>query len=309
MNKKITPGLYGTIDIGTKSVKAIVVEFDSKGNKRLLNTASVDLAPFDTFVNEEEYNQQITEAISNLTNNLDLQKCRKIISLFYNRDLQVKLLDLPSSVKADQLAQVLPWEAKKLLSPHYKEEPFTYSYCITRGNPLSIALAVVPLPLLNAHLKRFENTGIKPDSVYTDVFSTLALQPIVDIAGLPALSIVNFGHTGTHLNIFSAGKLKFYRYIPTGTSELTNPPRENELEMFSQKIRFSFDYFRAVSKLNQVDALFFMGGGSARPEVLNYEQIYFSPKNINYVDVSSEIEIIPVISVNINDNITTESNL
>ena len=85
MNKKITPGLYGTIDIGTKSVKAIVVEINSKGNKRLLNTSNVDLAPFDTFVNEEEYNQQITEAISNLTNNLDLQKCRKIISLFYNR--------------------------------------------------------------------------------------------------------------------------------------------------------------------------------------------------------------------------------
>ena len=309
MNKKLTPGLYGTIDIGTKSVKAIVVEFDSKGNKRLLNTASVELAPFDTFVNEEEYNQQITEAISNLAKNLDLQKCRKIISLFYNRDLQVKLLDLPSSVKSDQLDQVLPWEAKKLLSPHYKEEPFTYSYCITRGNPLSIALAVVPLPLLNAHLKHFENTGIKPDSVYTDVFSTLALQPIVDIAGLPALSIVNFGHTGTHLNIFSAGKLKFYRYIPTGTSELTNPPRENELEMFSQKIRFSFDYFRAVSKLNQVDALFFMGGGSAIPEVLNYEQSYFSPTKINSVDVSSEIDISPVLSVNINDNLNPENNI
>ena len=308
MNKKLTPGLYGTIDIGTKSVKAIVIEINSKG-KRLLKTESVDLTPFDTFVKEEEYNKQITEAISNLANSLDLQKCKKIISLFYNRDLQVKLLDLPSSVKADQLDQVLPWEAKKLLSPHYKEGPFTYSYCITRGNPLSIALAVVPLPLLNAHLKLFENTGIKPDSVYTDVFSSLSLQPIVDIAGLPALSIVNFGHSGTHLNIFSAGKLKFYRYIPTGTSELTNPPRENELEMFSQKIRFSFDYFRAVSKLNQVDALFFMGGGSAIPEVLNYEQNYFSPTKINSVDVSSEIDISPILSVNIGDNINSENNL
>ena len=308
MNKKLNPGLYGTIDIGTKSVKAIIIEVNNN-NKRLLKTESIDLAPYDTFVNEEEYNQQINNAISNLAKKLDMHKCKKIISLFYNRDLQVKLIDFPSSVKAEQLNQVLPWEAKKLLSTHYKEEAYTYSYCITRGNPLSVALAVIPLPLLNAHLKLFENTGIKPDTVYTDVFATLALQPIVDIAGLPALSIVNFGHSGTHLNIFSMGKLKFYRYIPTGTSEMTNPPKESELEMFSQKIRFSFDYFRAVSKLSQVDALFFMGGGSSLTDVLNYEQNYFSPTKINSLDISSEIDISPVISTSSNDSINTDNNI
>lgn len=308
MKNNITPGLYGTIDIGTKSVKAILIEVTNK-EKRLLNIEEVDIASFDTFMNEEEYNKQITEAIAKLAKSLDLFKCKKIISLFYNRDLQVKLLDFPNTVKQEQFSQILPWEAKKILSPHFKDQEFTYSYAVIRGNPLSIALAVVPLQLLNSHLSLFEGTGIKPDSVYTDVFSTLSLQSIVDIAGLPALSIVNFGFSGTHLNIFSAGKLKFYRYIPSGVSEMTNPPRESELEMYSQKIRFSFDYFRAVSKLNQVDALFFMGGGSSIPDVLGFEQNYFSPTKINALDISSEIDISPVIPTVNQDNIKVDNNL
>ena len=302
MSKKPTPGLYGVIDIGTKTVKAIVIEVSNK-SQRLLNIESIDLAAFDTFTDEEKYDDQIRDAISKLTESLNLNRCKKIISLFYNRELQVKLIDFPNTVGTEQLNQVLPWEAKKLLSPHYKDEQFTYSYCVTRGNPLSIALAVVPIPLLNNHLKLFDKTGIKPDSVYTDVFATLALQPIIDIAGLPALSVVNFGYSGTHLNIFSAGKLKFYRYIPTGSSEMTSPPKENELEMYSQKIRFSFDYFRAVSKLNQVDALFFMGGGTAISNVLTYEQNYFSPTKISALDISSRIDISPVFSANINDGV------
>ena len=301
MNKKLTNGLYATIDIGSKSVKAIVIELNNK-EKRLLKTQSIDLATPDTFKSEEEYNQQITDAISKLAKELNLSKCQKIISLFYNRDLQVKLLDLPNAVKIEQLNQMLSWEAKKLLSSHYKEEEFAYSYCITKENPISLVLAVTPMSLLNAHLKLFNNTGIKPDSVYTDVFASLALQPIVDIAGLPALSIVDFGYSGTHLNIFSAGKLRFYRYIPTGTSEISSSPNEGELEMYSQKIRFSFDYFRAVSKLSQVDALFFMGGGSTNPDIMKYEQSYFAPTKINYVDISSAIDISPAISEKLDES-------
>ncbi|MBR4571555.1 MAG: hypothetical protein IKO19_12930 [Candidatus Riflebacteria bacterium] len=308
MTKKLNPGLYATIDIGTKSVKAVVIEVNDK-SKRLLNAESIELAAFDTFTNEDDYKKQITDSISKLVEKLDLTKCQKVISLFYNREFQVKLIDFPNNVKLEQLNQMLFWEAKKLLSSHYKEKEFSYSYCITRGNPLSVVLAVVPQTLLDAHLKLFENTGITPTSVYTDVFSSLALQPIIDIAGLPALSIVNFGHSGTHLNIFSAGKLKFYRFIPTGTAEMSNPPRENELEVYSQKIRFSFDYFRAVSKLTQVDALFFMGGGSAIPNVLNFEQNYFSPTKINALDVSSEIDISPIISVSFNEEVNTENSL
>ena len=63
MTKKLNPGLYATIDIGTKSVKAVVIEVNDK-SKRLLNAESIELAAFDSFTNEEDYNKQITYGLS-----------------------------------------------------------------------------------------------------------------------------------------------------------------------------------------------------------------------------------------------------
>ena len=127
MNKTITSGLYAAIDIGTKSVKAIVIEVNLN-SKRLLKTQSIDLDIIDNLATENSYKNQVSKAISKLTEDLELSKCQKIVTLFYNRDLQVKLLDLPSTVNIDQLDQILPWEAKKLLSSHYKEEEYVYLF-------------------------------------------------------------------------------------------------------------------------------------------------------------------------------------
>lgn len=305
MKKKVASGLYASIDIGSTSVKAVVVEVTDK-NKRLLKAESEPLNPANSFGSEEEYNQHVSEAITKLVKSLELDKCKKISSLYNSRELQVKLIDLPNQVTVDQLDSVLVWEAKKLLSSHYKDQEFAFAYSVIKENPITVALAVIPQILLEQHLYLFENSGIKPESVYSDVFTADALRPIVDLAGLPALSIVNFGYTGSHLQIFSTGKLKFYRFIPSGVAEMSDPPTESELEMYSQKIRFSFDYFRAVSKLSQVDTMYFMGGGSQFKEVIPYAQNYFSPTKVYPLDISSAIDISPVISSVMNENTTAQ---
>lgn len=305
MKKKTASGLYASIDIGSTSVKAVVVEVTDK-NKRLLKAESEPLNAANSFSSEEEYNIHVSDAIAKLAKSLQLDKCKKISSLYYNRELQVKLIDLPNQVTVDQLDSVLVWEAKKLLSSHYKDKEFAFSYSVIKENPITVALAVIPQILLESHLYLYERAGIKLQAVYSDVFTADALRPIVDFAGLPALSIVNFGNTGSHLQIFSTGKLKFYRYIPTGTAEMSDPPTEGELEMYSQKIRFSFDYFRAVSKLSQVDTMYFMGGGSQFKEVIPFAQNYFAPTKVYPLDISSAIDISPVISSAMNENTTAK---
>jgi hypothetical protein len=164
---------------------------------------------------------------------------------------------------------------------------------------------VIPQNLLEKFLELFEKAGINVSSIYAEVFASHTLKETVDHTGLPALSIINFGHSGTHLQIFSAGELRFYRFIPSGMAEMSQPPTENELEMYSQKIRFSFDYFRAVSKLNQIDAVFFMGGGAAQPNILPFERSYFNPTRINIVDISSQVDISPILP-EIGDNSPAE---
>lgn len=294
MKSKNQNGLYVAFDIGTVSIKAAVLEVNDNG-QRLAAIEEEALKPVSAFPGEDEHRQQVIEALKNIASRLPLNQVRSVSALFANRELQVKIIELPNMVQNDQVGKILNWEAKKLLSPNFREEPYAFSYRIIRSNPFVVALAVIPQRLLEKFAETFEAAGIKIDGAYGEVFAAQALKDIIDISGAPALSIVNLGQTGTHLQIFSAGELKFYRYIPSGMSEMSIPPKTNELEMYSQKIRFSFDYFRAVSKLNQIDCIYFMGGGAAQPDILPFERSYFSPSRINIVDISSGVDISPML--------------
>lgn len=294
MKKKSQNGLYVAFDIGTVSIKAAVIEVSEKG-RRLATIEEELLKPLSAYPGEDEYRLQLTEALKNLASRLPMQQCQSVSALYANREMQVKIIELPGQVMPEQLDKLLNWEAKKLLSPTFREEPYSFAYKVLRKNPYTIALAVIPQRLLERFSELFTNAGIELDGAFGELFSAHSLKEIVDISGLPAMSIVNFGHSGTHLQIFSAGEMKFYRFIPSGMSEMSDPPKENELEMYSQKIRFSFDYFRAVSKLTQIDNLYFMGGGAAQPGVLPFERNYFNPTRVNIVDISSGIDISPIL--------------
>ncbi|MEW6711652.1 MAG: hypothetical protein AB1403_17655 [Candidatus Riflebacteria bacterium] len=294
MKKTPQDGLYAAFDLGSFSIKAAVVEVNNS-TPRLAAIEEDNLKAIGDFPSEEEYRVYLIETLQGLASRLPLKNCRKISVLFSNREMQVKIVELPNQVQSDQIEKILNWEAKKLLSPAFRDEPFSYSYRVIKENPYTVALAVIPQRLLEKFIELFELAKIDVDAAYAEVFAAHSLEEAVDQTGLPALSIVNFGHSGTHLQIFSAGELRFYRFIPSGMSEMSQPPKDNELEMYSQKIRFSFDYFRAVSKLSQIDALFFMGGGAASPNILPFERSYFNPARINIVDVSSHIDISPVL--------------
>ncbi|MFZ5953209.1 MAG: hypothetical protein ACOYXC_21070 [Candidatus Rifleibacteriota bacterium] len=294
MKKTPQDGLYAAFDLGSFSIKAAVVEVNNS-TPRLAAIEEDNLKAIGDFPSEEEYRVYLIETLQGLASRLPLKNCRKISVLFSNREMQVKIVELPNQVQSDQIEKILTWEAKKLLSPAFRDEPFSYSYRVIKENPYTVALAVIPQRLLEKFIELFELAKIDVDAAYAEVFAAHSLEEAVDQTGLPALSIVNFGHSGTHLQIFSAGELRFYRFIPSGMSEMSQPPKDNELEMYSQKIRFSFDYFRAVSKLSQIDALFFMGGGAASPNILPFERSYFNPARINIVDISSHIDISPVL--------------
>ncbi|PKL42545.1 MAG: hypothetical protein CVV41_13410 [Candidatus Riflebacteria bacterium HGW-Riflebacteria-1] len=287
-------GLYAAFDIGTAAIKAAIIEITDSG-KRIATIEEEVLKPIGEFPGEEEHRLHVIESLKSLAGRLPIKDCRHVAALYSNRELQVKIIELPGQVQIEQIDKILNWEAKKLLSPNFREEPYAFAYKLVRKNPYMVALAVIPQRLLERFADMFEVAGINLESMYGEVFAADALKEIVDISGLPAMSIVNFGHSGTHLQIFAAGELRFYRFIPSGMSEMTIPPTDNEFEMFAQKIRFSFDYFRAISKLNQIDSVFFMGGGAALQGAMPFSRTYFNPSRVNIVDTSSGIDISPIL--------------
>jgi hypothetical protein len=294
MKNNMQDGLYAAFDLGSASLKASVIEI-TDSRPRLAVIEEDSLKQITDFPDEQEYRVHLIESLQNISSRIPLKECRKISVLFSHREMQVKVIELPGQIEGDQIEKVLTWEAKKLLAPTFRDEPYAFTYKIIKQSPYTIALAVIPQRLLEKHIELFEDAGITVNNAFAEVFAAHSLKDSIDNTGLPALSIVNFGNSGTHLQIFSTGDLRFYRYIPSGLSELSDPPKDNELEMYSQKIRFSFDYFRAVSKLSQIDAVFFMGGGAAHPEILPYQRNYFNPTRVNIVDISATIDISPIL--------------
>lgn len=294
MKTILADGLYAAFDLGAHSAKAALI--DRRGGKdRLAAVEQEPLKPVSEFPGEAEYREHLVQQLKVLAERLPMGEIRECVAVLNSRELQVKLVEPPAQVQPDKIEGVLQWEAKKLLSPTYRNEPFLHAWRMIRENPPVAALAVIPQSVLQRHSDLYEAAGIRLAGAYAEVFGAMGLKAGSVSLGLPSLSLINLGHAGTHLQIFAAGELKFYRFIPTGLAEFSNPPLPGEMDGFSQKIRFSFDYFRAVSKLGHIDELLFLGGGATRPEYFAFARDYFAPGKIDTLDVSKSIDISPIL--------------
>lgn len=295
MTNILSDGKYLAFDLGSQSIKAVLVDV-KKGNMRLEACEVERVKPLEQFADAVDHENHLVERLRAISKKFSARKVVQTVSVFSHREHQVKIIDLPTQVNEEQLEKVISWEAQKLLSPNYKNEPFIYAYSILKRSPIKVALAVVPKEFAVEHLSLFEKAGIKITRICSEVFAALAMFKSIGRTNLPAVSLLDIGYKGTHLQIFESGRLSFYRYIPSGMSDMSEPPTEDELEIFLQKIRFSFDYFRAVSKLPNIDAIYCAGGGASSSEFLKHCRLYFGQSQTDIVDLSAVIDISTAIS-------------
>lgn len=294
--KQIFPdGLFAAFDLGAFSLKVSIVE-RSNARDRLAAVEEIVLKPISDFPGENEYNTYLVQVVDELSERLPIKSCRERVALVGSRDYQVKIIDLPQQVQQEQLENVLNWEAKKLLSPNVRNEPYVFGYRTIKSSPYVAIVAVMPRSLLVKAEEVFKSAGIVLTGVYGEVFAGLALGELACKSGLPALALLNVGSSSTHLSIFSGGELKFYRHVPAGVGDFPSVPKPSDMEVYSQKIRFSFDYFRAVTKLPQIDEICMMGGGVLLEAYSAYARDYFAPAKMSPVDISSKVDVSPVLS-------------
>jgi len=293
MKRHRPDGLYAAFDLGTFSVKAAVVE-RRQGRDVLLVLDEERLRPQSEFASETTYRDHLIQTIRALAARLPVKDCREIAGLFNSRELQTKIAELPAQVQLDQIEGILQFEGRKLLSPNFKQEPFILGYRILRDSPPTVLLTCVPQALLLKFSELFEAAGVPLTGAYSEVFASFALRTLEEAGAIPTLAFANVGHISTHLTIFAAGELKFYRHIPAGMSEIQTMAAAQDLDVYFQKIRFSFDYFRAVSKLGQIDEIRFFGGGTAQGEFLDHAREYFAPTRTALPDVSPRLDITAV---------------
>lgn len=290
---KNKPGLRISFDIGTKALKAVAVETDSCGARILVYSESLALQPESSFADSDDFARYLAEQLSSLKERLPNIKSADVSFSFSHRELQVKILTPDEQLSKEGYENLIKSEGNKLLSPMYKGTPFNYASKIISKTPFSFALAVVPAKVLEPYQEAFLKSGITVRDIYPHVFLNDKLQEISDINASPAFSILNFGYTGSHLQIYTGGLLKFYRFIPAGSSDMQTPPTEKELDNYAQKIRFSFDYFRAVTKQTSTEEMMVIGGSAAEPSVLSFFARYFNPTKITTPKITNHLALSP----------------
>ncbi|HNW34594.1 MAG TPA: hypothetical protein PKM25_06665 [Candidatus Ozemobacteraceae bacterium] len=295
MKRNRPDGFYAAFDLGTFAVKAVVIE-RRQARDRLFAVEEESLRPLSEFPGESEYRDHQIQALRAIAARLPLKECVEVAALFNSRELQVKIAELPAQIHRDQIDGVLWFEARKLLSPNFKQEPFILGYRLLRDTPPTALITCVPQSLLIRFTDLYEAAEIKLTGVYSEVFASFALRESQEVGARPTLAFANVGYSSTHLTIFAAGELKFYRHIPAGTNEIPAMAESQDLDVYFQKIRFSFDYFRAVSKLGQIDEIRFIGGGPGSGDFLGHAREYFAPTKTGPLDISARLDVATVLS-------------
>lgn len=270
---------FAAFDIGADSIKLSLIEAQDK-KLSLLKLLEEPLEPVGNFSLESEYKNHKIKALTKLVSNLTENKAVKFACVISHRDIQVKILSLSSQIKLQQLEKILAWEAKKLLPSNFQKDPFAFSYKIIQENPFKIILSVIPDKVLQENLELYNNAGIKINSAFSEVFVAQSLFDSIDTSNFNTVSIASIGSAESHLHIFHSGEMKFYRFIPSGVLQTHATPQEADLEAFSQKIKFSFDYFRAIEKITHMDAIYFIGKGTSKQSFIEFKKSYFSPTKI-----------------------------
>lgn len=295
MKRNRPDGLYAAVDLGTFAVKGVVVE-RRQGRDHLLAIEEEPLRPQSEFNGDAAYREHQVQAIRAIATRLPLKQCIEVAGLFNSRELQIKIAELPAQIHLDQIDAVLQFEGRKLLSPNFKQEPFILGYKVLRDSPPTVLLTCIPQSLLLRFTDLFDAAGVTLSGAYGEVFASYALRDIQEAGAIPTLAFANVGHTSTHLTIFAAGELKFYRHIPAGMSEVQSTAAAQDLDVYFQKIRFSFDYFRAVSKLTHIDEIRFFGGGAGLGEFQTHAREYFAPTRTSLPDISARLDITAVMN-------------
>jgi Tfp pilus assembly PilM family ATPase len=288
MKLTLANGLYAVYDLGTSSVKAVLIRKQGE-TLQLICIETEPLKAQSDFPGDAEFRDHQAQTLKVLAGRLPLREIARHLCLFNCRDQQVKIIDFPNEIPDKQLEGVLEWEARKVLPKPLAAEPFLYAFQSVKGTR-SFALAVIPLIRLQRQLELFALAGIPLTGACPEVFAATALHDALPAASVPAVSLINLGFANTHISIFHRGELRFYRHIPSGFREMAENTVES-FEGFAQKIRFSFDYFRASCKLPHIDELKLAGGGCAREEFFQFAAEYFSPGRVGNLDVSPILDV------------------
>ncbi len=267
------------LDIGTKFIKLVVVDYSSGGP--LLKWAGL-----------REISAPGEEIAATLIADLWKEGCReiRIKEVIINLGLSptVQRLEFPSTLSDDEVKEATLLEVSQLIPDLEEMESDMKLFRNEGAENVPVLFIAAPRTAVAQRVSLVEKAGLSPLGM--DIDSLALLNSVVQLRKMgkgESLLIFNIGTSFTNLAMVKEGGIPFLRDIPQGSKELlpasgdTSSPVKG-IEVLTQ-IERSMEYYRTRYQVEKIDRSLLTGGAVSLPAVYEYfeENMQTSPEKWN----------------------------
>jgi type IV pilus assembly protein PilM len=256
----MNPGIITVFDIGSSSIKAVVV-------RKRLGLVSL-LRAEEILLSKGAEPSAIAGLIHDFIARHKLEKAGFITCVNRNSCL-VKFIKLPTLNK-EEIADMLPFELEKHIPPELGE--VVTSHRLIRQDRREkgfseVLIAIIKRDLVEKHLQLLAQAGVTPVLIS---LSSLALADALLFSGYKQgqALLLNIGVASTEINILAEGELLFSRSIPIRDEE--QPVVSARLKILGDEIEQSVEAFRSERQQSLHPAIYLAGSGSGLPGLAPY---------------------------------------
>jgi len=248
-----TPKNKCALDIGTSSVKSIVISRQKTGKMQVENFS------IEQFEGERS-KESIIAALKRSAAKSEIKIQKAVISVS-GQSVVVRQVLFPK-MSPDELRSALQFEAEKYI-PFGINEVYIDAQIISdkaEGGKIKVLIVAAKKELVDEYLGYMNDAGITPDAVDCDSIA-VTNSFIFNNAGAgkdKTVALANVGASMTNVCILKNEVLNFARDIPVDIKSI---------DAIETQIRLSFDYYE-----NQfgkgIDGIYISGGGAREPSVI-----------------------------------------
>ncbi|MFQ5637802.1 MAG: type IV pilus assembly protein PilM [bacterium] len=214
-----SPPLIG-LDIGTSSVKYVVLKRNSRG--LTLMSCGIRALPSElSKTDQREREAALSELLIKHTA-LNTTKDALITSAVYGLNVLFQNLQLPPTARKE-LEKVVPWACRKDFPFPIEETVFQFETLnpATKDNKLEVFVIAVQKKLIESHIEILERAQIIPKKVSTVPVALWNLFLAKDKDNKQCHALIDIGATSSHIVFVNQGELQFARHISIGGDDFT----------------------------------------------------------------------------------------
>jgi type IV pilus assembly protein PilM len=291
------------IDIGSSSIKACELEV-SKSSAKLISFGFVSTPPQAVQSGEIMNPEMIASVIKNLVKDIKTKRKSVATSLSGN-GLIVKKISIPKVAKK-LIPETIKWEAEQYIPFDISTVNLGYHQLSSlMPDTMDVLISAAQLEIIEKYSQSIKAAGLQPAVVDVGSFALANLYEFnYGLAPNECVGLLNIGSQISNMVILQGGQVVFARDIAVGGNQYTveiqkelgvtlqeaeslkvsasqkgeAPAQAQEVirhvnESFSEEIRNNFDFFSGGNTGIPVSKVFYSGGGSLSPGLINQASI------------------------------------